>query len=80
MSNSNEVEDLPHNSPEVLDKFVASLTPTLLSGTGFTLSEVRDKVNGIVHPNQIHNYQVILFQIQKLGEGMKFCPSAQKKV
>ena len=53
MNNSNEVEDLAHNSHQVLDKVVASLTPTLLSEIVFTLSEVRDKFNKIMHPNQI---------------------------
>ena len=53
MSNSNEVEDLARSSHQVLDKVVASLTPTLLSETVFTLSEVRDKFNKIMHPNQI---------------------------
>ena len=45
MSNRNKVEDLENSSSQVLDKVVASLTPALLSGTGFTLSEVRNKVN-----------------------------------
>ena len=31
-----------------------------------------------MHPNQIHNYQVKSFLIQKLGEGIKFCSSARK--
>ena len=53
MSNSNEVEYLAHSSREALS---VSLTPVLLSRTGFTISEVRDKVNEIVHPNKIHNY------------------------
>ena len=70
MSNSNEVEDLAHSSHQALDKVVVSLTPALLSGTGFTLSEVRDKVNKIMYPNQIHNNQVKSFLIQKLGEGL----------
>ena len=72
MSNGNEVEDLAHSSHQVLDKIVPSLTPALLSGTAFTLSEVRDKFNKIIHPNQIHNYQVKSFLIQKLGEVIKF--------
>ena len=72
MSNSNE---LAHTSCQALDKVVASLTPTLLSRTGFTLSKVRDKFNIIIHPNQIHSYQVKSFLRQKLGEGIKFCPS-----
>ena len=45
MSNRNEVEDFVHSICQALDKVVASLTPALLSGTGFTLSEVRDQVN-----------------------------------
>ena len=57
---------------------LASLTPAFLNGTGFTLSKVRDKVNEIIHPNQIHNYHVKSFLIQKLGEGIRFCPSTQK--
>ena len=61
ISNSNEVEDFAHNSHQELDKFVASLIFTLL---GFTLSEVKDKVNKIMHPNQIHNYQVKSFLIR----------------
>ena len=51
MSNSSEIEDLAHSSRQVLNKVVESLTPALLSGTGFTLSEVRDKVNEIMLPN-----------------------------
>ena len=51
MSNSNEVDDLVHSSRQGLDKVVVSLTTALLSGTGFTLNEVRDKVNEIIHPN-----------------------------
>ena len=77
MSNSNEVEDLAH-SCQTLDKVVVSLTASFLSGTGFTLSEVRDKINEILHPNQIHNYQVKSFLLQNLGKGIKFCPSTQK--
>ena len=72
MSNSNE---LAHTSCQALDKVVASLAPALLCGTGFTLSKVRDKFNIIIHPNQIHRYQVKSFLRQKLGEGIKFCPS-----
>ena len=45
MSNKNEVEDLEDSSCQILDKAVASLTPALLSGTGFTLSEVRNNVS-----------------------------------
>ena len=45
MSNRNEVEDLAHSIRQALDKVVASLTPALLNGTGFTLSEVRDQAN-----------------------------------
>ena len=71
MSNSNEVEDLAYSSRQ-------TLTPYLFSGTGFTLNKVRDKVNEIMHPNQIHNYQVKSFLILKLGEGIKFCPSTLK--
>ena len=78
MSNINEVEDLAHSSRQALDKVVASLTPALLSGASFTLGKVRNKINEIIHPNQIHNYQVKLFLIQKLGEGIKFCPSTRK--
>ena len=78
MSNINEVEDLAHSSRQALDKVVASLTPALLSGAGFTLGKVRNEINEIIHPNQIHNYQVKLFLIQKLGEGIKFCPSTRK--
>ena len=78
MSNSNEVKDLEHSNCQALDKVVASLTPALLSGTGFTLSEVRDKVSKIMHPNQVHNYQVNSFLIQNLGEGIKFYPSTRK--
>ena len=51
MSNSNEIEDLANSSRQVLNKVVESLTPALLSGTGFTLSEVRDKVNEIMLRN-----------------------------
>ena len=51
MRNSNEIEDLVHSSRQVLNKVVESLTPALLSGTGFTLSEVRDKVNEIMLRN-----------------------------
>ena len=51
MSNSSEIEDLAHSSRQVLNKVVESLTPALLSGTGFTLKEVRDKVNEIMLPN-----------------------------
>ena len=78
MSNSNEIEDLAHSSRQVLNKVVESLTPALLSGIGFTFSEVRDKVNEIMFPNQILNYQVKSFLMQKLGEGIKFCPSTRK--
>ena len=78
MSNSNEVKDLEHSNCQALDQVVASLTPALLSETGFTLSEVRDKVSKIMHPNQIHNDQVNSFLIQKLGEGIKFYPSTRK--
>ena len=52
MRNNSEVEDLAHRSRQGLDKVVASLTLALLSGTGFILDEVRDKVNEIMHPNQ----------------------------
>ena len=52
MRNNNEVEHLAHRSHQGLDKVVASLTLALLSGTGFILNEVRDKVNEIMHPNQ----------------------------
>ena len=45
MSNKNEVENLEDSSCQILDKAVASLTPALLSGTGFTLSEVRNNVS-----------------------------------
>ena len=72
MSNSTEVEDLAHSSHQVLDKVVASLTTALFSGTIFTLSDVRDKFNKILHPNQIHNYQVKSLLIPKLSEGIKF--------
>ena len=58
VSNSNEVKDLAHSGCQTLDKVVASLTPALYRGTGFTLNEVRDKVKVIMHPYQIHNYQV----------------------
>ena len=78
MSNSSEIEDLAHSSRQVLNKVVESLTPALLSGTGFTLSEVRDKVNEIMLPNYILNYQVKSFLMQKLGEGINFCPSTRK--
>ena len=78
MSNSNEVENLEHSSCQALEKVVASLTPVLISGTGITLSKVRDKVNQIMHPSQIRNYQVKSFLIQKLGEGIKFCSSTRK--
>ena len=61
-----------------MEKVVASLTPALLSGTGFALSKVRDKVNEIIHPNQIHNYQLKSFLIQNLDVGIKFCPSTRK--
>ena len=53
MSNSNEVEDLTQSSHQAVDKAVASLTSALLNGIGFTLSEVLDKVNKIMHSNQI---------------------------
>ena len=53
MSNSNEVEYLAHSSREALS---VSLTPVLLSRTSFTISEVRHKVNEIVHPNKTHKY------------------------
>ena len=76
-SNSNEVEDLAHSSRQVLDKVVASLIPALLSGIGSSLSEVRDKVNEIMHPNQIDNYQVKSFLIHKLSEGIKLYPSTR---
>ena len=72
MSNRNEVEDLAHSSLQALDKVVASLKPSFLSGTGFTLSELRDKINEIMHPNQIHNYQVKSFLIQKLVKASSF--------
>ena len=78
VSNSNEVEELAHNSCKALNKVLASLIPALLSGTGFTLSEVRANLNEVMHPNQIHNYQVKSFMIQKLGEGIKFCLSTWK--
>ena len=72
MSNRNEVEDLAHSSLQALDKVVASLAPSLLRGTGFTLSELRDKINEIMRPNQIHNYQVKSFLIQKLVKASSF--------
>ena len=78
MSNSNEVEDLAYSSRQTLNKVVATLTPYLFGGAGFTLNKVRDKVNEIMHPNQIHNYQVKSFLILKLGEGIKICPSTLK--
>ena len=78
MSNSNEVEDFTDSSQQALDKVAVSLTSALLRGTGFTLREFRDKVNEIMHPNQIHNYQVKSFLIQNLGEGIKFCPLTRK--
>ena len=37
---------------------MASLNAALLSGTGFTLSEVRDAVNDQLKPKKIYNYQV----------------------
>ena len=73
-----EIEDFPRSNREALENVVAPLTPALLSGTGFTLSEVRDRVNEFVHPNQIYNYQVKFLLIEKLSNGIKFCPSTRK--
>ena len=42
----------------MLEKVVASLNAALLSGTGFTLTEVRDAVNDQLKPENIYNYQV----------------------
>ena len=75
-SNSNEVKDLTHRGPEALDKIVASLASALHSGSGFKLSEVRDKVNEIAHPNQIYTARKTIFSISKCSEKMVF----QKKV
>ena len=72
MSNRNEDENLAHSSCQALNNVVASLTPALLSATGFTLYKVRGKVNKTMHPNQVHNYQVKSFLIQKLGEVSSF--------
>ena len=51
MSNSNDIEDLAYSSCQALDKVATSPTSALLSGTGFILREVRDKVHEIMHPN-----------------------------
>ena len=75
-SNSNEVKDLAHRSTEALDKIVASLASALDSGSGFKLSEVRDKVNEIVHPNQMHTARKTIFSFSKCSEKMVF----QKKI
>ena len=42
----------------MLEKVVASLNAALLSGTGFTLSEVRDAVYDQLKLEKIYNYQV----------------------
>ena len=55
-----------------------SLTSAVISGIGFTLSEVRDKYNKIIHPNQIYNYQVKSLLKQKLCEGINSCSSTRK--
>ena len=54
-------------------------TSPLISGIGLILSGVREKINKIIHSNQIHNNQVKSFLIQKLGEGIEFCSSTRKK-
>ena len=77
-SDVQESDHIVQSNREALEKVVASLTPSFLSGTGFTLSEVRDRVNELVHPNQIHNYQVKLFLKDKLSDAVKFCPSTRK--
>ena len=78
MKNHVRKTESTHSSRPALDKAVALLTPAALSGTGYILSEVGDKVNKIIHPNQIYNYHVQSFLIQKLGEGIRFCPSTRK--
>ena len=75
-SNSNEVKDLTHRSLEALDKIVASLASALHSGSGFKLSEVRDKVNEIVHPNQTYTARKTTFSFSTCSEKMVF----QKKL
>ena len=78
MKNHVRKTESTHSSRPALDKAVALLTPAALSWTGYILSEVGDKVNKIIHPNQIYNYHVQSFLIQKLGEGIRFCPSTRK--
>ena len=78
MSNSNKLEELSPSTHPELDKVLVSLPPALFSGTVFTLSEARGKVNKIMLPNQINNSQVKSFLIKKLSEGISFSPSTRR--
>ena len=73
-----EPDQILQSNRDALEKVVTSLTQAFITGTGFTLSEVRVRVNELVHPSQIHHYQIKSFLKEKLGDTVKFCPSTRK--